>query len=154
MENATKLMLMAAGILITVLIVSIGVYNARRLDILTEVYQSRVDQLNVRKYNANFENFIDDDVDKSNITAQEIVSLINFVQNNESYTEIYVDGVKVSDYNEQEKNNFLKNNPYMYDITEVDGINKKTIQKTFFCPSDGAKYNDLGYIEEINFYKK
>lgn len=147
-------MLMAAGILITVLIVSIGIYNARRLDVLTEVYQSKVEQLNVRKYNANFESYIDDDVDKSNITAQEIVSLINFVQNNEKNTEVYVDGTKVSDYEEQEKNNFLKNNAYMYNITDVEGTNKKTIQNTFSCPSTGVEYNDSGYIKKISFYKK
>ena len=110
MENATKLMLMAAGILITVLIASMGIYNARRLDVVADVYQSRVHQLNVKKYNANFESFIDDDIQESNITAQEIVSLLNFTQNNENYTEIYVDGINMSYYQAQEKRDFLKNN--------------------------------------------
>lgn len=149
MENSTKLLLMASGILITVLIASLGIYNARKLEGATNFYETRIQQLNVRRYNSNFENYSGRD----NVTSQEIITLIGIAQKNGNYTRIIVNGIDMTEYQEQQKNDFMNKNTYRYNYVEKDGEKKKTIQNTYSCPEDAITYDSNGYITEIRFEK-
>lgn len=79
MENASKALLIAGGILIAILIMTIGIVlftNYRRLEIS---YNQRLETSEIQKFNANFTKY----EGRTDITPQEIVTVINFAKNYE-----------------------------------------------------------------------
>ena len=88
MENATKALLIAGGILIAMLVISIGILifmNYREAG--TEI-ALRISTTQIQKFNSNFTKF----EGREDITIQEIVSLANFVKdyNEKNNTDIKV----------------------------------------------------------------
>lgn len=72
MENASKALLIAGGVLLAILVVSLGIYMRGFFNDATNTYVSKLDATELRKYNNPFEVFIG----REDVTAQEIVSLV------------------------------------------------------------------------------
>lgn len=73
MENASKALYMAGGILIAIVIASIMVYIFYRGSLLSYEFDSKLSDEELQAYNAEFEKY----VNKETILAQDIISIIN-----------------------------------------------------------------------------
>lgn len=76
MENASKALLMAGGILIAILILSLAVFVVFQARELAEAYDENEKQKEIQQFNINFTQF----QNRNNINAQEIVSLIKYYE--------------------------------------------------------------------------
>lgn len=146
MENASKALIMAASILISVLVLSLAVYLFTAMGNYTKEQEEKLFNKKLSEFNSNFlkyENAMD-------VTAHDIVSVANLAKENNkyygvsegesSYITIIFNGQKVE--KEADMNNFIK--LYAYDANgktinyrctkiEVDSItgrvNKVIFQK-------------------------
>ena len=154
MENASKILLIAGGTLITLLILALGIYVARNIVGVADEYDSNLHQVDLQKYNSNFISFCE----RKDITAQEVVTLIGFVQKSDYGTKIFVEdaaGVEeVSSFTEPQKNNFLKRNSYNYSLVKEEDEFKRVLKNTFSCTYESIEYDNAGYIIEIKFKKE
>lgn len=153
MENASKALLISGGILIAIIILTMGVYLFATYGQLGEEYQKNLSSGEIRKFNSNFIQF----EERENITAQEIVTLYKFVKSynekNEiltSITAIQVSNVTGSnipnssnDLSESDLIEFIKNN-------SNDSANNKIIY--FECTN--IEYDEsTGMVNKIEFKK-
>ena len=86
MENASKALSIAGGILIAMMVISLGVYlfiNARNVG---TSYEQGMETGEVQKFNSNFISF----EGRDDVTIQEIVSIAKFAKQYEEQTEIEV----------------------------------------------------------------
>lgn len=148
MENASKALLMAAGILIAMLVLSVGVILVGNFGKTADSYVTKLDTVELRKYNSNFDVYIG----RKDVTAQEIVTLIGVVQETNQNTKIYIGNEEVSNYEEQQKNEFLSDNILKYTIDPSTG--KEVASNLYKYVEDSIQYNEDGKIIEIKFAKK
>ncbi len=106
MENASKALLIAAGVFLALMVLSLGIYLHGRLSQSTSSYINKLDAAELTKYNAPFEVL----ADRENITAQEIASIIEDSKQKEFQVQIIVDGNNMERYSINEINNFLDEN--------------------------------------------
>ena len=86
MENASKALLIAGGILISMLVISIGVYLFANYRGLATSHEQTMQADEIREFNVNFEKF----EGRTDITIQEIVTLANFAKQYEEQTGIHI----------------------------------------------------------------
>lgn len=106
MENASKALLMAGGVLLAILVITIFVGLKSSFDNTAQSYTDRLDAQELQKYNSNFETY----EYRTDITAQEIVTLINFAKQKEQGTQIWIDTEDFTNKNTNEQNEFLYEN--------------------------------------------
>lgn len=142
MENAAKALIIAGGVLITIIIITIGIYLIGSFGRTTSGYVEQLDATALRQYNTEFEVFIG----REDIAAQEIITIINKVQQNEQDVNVIIDNQQdCITWDEQHKNDFLQNNIV---ITNQDG----SIQNLYSCES--VSYDsETGRVNEIKFKK-
>ena len=90
MENATKALLISAGVLIGVLILSVGVTLYTSLGSYIDSYQKEIDERAIQKFHEQFTRYInveDGSADtKFTLTIQDIVTVASIAyQNNQKY---------------------------------------------------------------------
>ena len=136
MENASKALIMAGAVLIAIMIVTIGVYLVGELGKTSESYVQQLDTVELQKYNSNFEVFID----RTDITAQEIVTVAGIAKQREQGTKVYVGGTEVTSQADEEfenwKNEFLNDNilNLTKDKEELEKMNIKFEYGKFIKP--------------------
>ena len=85
MENASKALLMAAGILIGLIIAALFSYEMMVVAETGKVHQEKIDHENILEFNAQFEKYAG-----KALTAQEIATIFNYItewnKNNETFT--------------------------------------------------------------------
>lgn len=86
MENASKALLMAGGILIAILILSLAVYLFTTYSKISVTYNDTIESNEKIKFNTNFTKFLG----RNDITAQEIVSTINFARDYKESNQIEI----------------------------------------------------------------
>lgn len=86
MENSANALLIAGGILIAMLILSMGVYLFVSYSDLGTSYEKTLEENEIQKFNANFNKF----EGRTDITIQEIITLANFAREYEEKTGIKV----------------------------------------------------------------
>lgn len=74
MENASHAFLIAGGVLIAILILSLGVYLVLTYSQLGTTYEGVIEENEIKKFNSNFTSL----EGRNDITAQEIITVINF----------------------------------------------------------------------------
>ena len=93
MENASQALIIAGTILIAMIVLSVGVYLVANYSRVGESYEQTQIATEITKFNANFLKF----AERTDITAQEIATLYNFVKNyntnNDPDIEIIVPGI-------------------------------------------------------------
>lgn len=143
MDNAAKALLIAGGVFLAIMTLSIGVYLRGRLQNSADTYVETLDAAELRKYNSNFEVYADASMI---ITAQDIVTMIGEAQKAELGTKIIVNDVDYSGYNEKQKHEFLENN-----ILKRD--EHGNYENAFSYVDNSLRYDKYGRVEEIKFKK-
>ena len=82
MENASKALLMAAGVLIGILIISLGVYLFANFGGTSSQIHANIEQNQIEQFNSQFTTY----VGKDNVTIHDVISMANLAtQNNQNY---------------------------------------------------------------------
>ncbi len=123
MEDASRALLIAAGVFIGVMILSLGVFLFNSLNQFTESTQERMDQNAVSKFNNQFLAY----VDNPSLRIQDVITVANMAsENNANY------GVE----NESDGNNYyvkviaeIKTSKDQSSPGRVQGIEKSVVEK-------------------------
>ena len=82
MENASKALLMAAGVLTGILIISLGVYLFANFGGTSSQIHANIEQNQIEQFNSQFTTY----VGKDNVTIHDVISMANLAtQNNQNY---------------------------------------------------------------------
>ena len=132
MENATKALLIAAGVLITIIVITIGVVLYQTFSSQTKGYSQTIETSEIQKFNSNYLIYIG----RQNITAQEIVSTVNRAK---EYNDII--SIKVITRNGE------------ININDSESFLSTYSDKTFECiySSGNPVYNANGKVKQIVF---
>ena len=79
MENASKALLISGGILIAMLVISIGVYLFATYSDVGSSYEQRMQITEIQKFNSNFTKF----EGRTDIPIHEIITIANFAKQSE-----------------------------------------------------------------------
>ena len=137
MENATKALLIAAGMLLAILLLTLLVYIFRIVgENASNVYE-RMSESEILEFNDNFLKF-----ENKTITIHDVITMVNFAKNNNTNykmpanVEIILGKDNLTEYNAEKLNNLL--------ITNVE--------KYYECTVEYAKNSNL--INKINIKEK
>ena len=179
MENASQAILIAGGVLITMIVASIMTITFSRMSETSERFNRQFTAGQTRSFNAEFQQFDGRD----NISIQEIVSLVKYVQNYHDkqaegdsavrnyttaywYVKVWVntsDGsvstteissdINFSEKNETELISYLNDNNDTYTNTTATGVTELNGTTVFKCVNMTYS-NTTGRINSIIFRKK
>lgn len=145
MENASKALLMAGGVLIGVLVISLAVYLFADFGATSAEINAQNAQKQITAFNSKFtvyQGYTDD------ITIYDIVSLATFVNENNTYYEnspneqirVIIGGSQIQGQDEEYYNDLIK-----------EHINDNGKLHTFRCEDGAIGYNDNGRVNRITF---
>lgn len=77
MENATKALLIAGGVLIAILIITVMVMLFNSTGNVSRSYNDRIETEEVTKFNANFTQYL-----RQDLTIHDVISICNFAKQN------------------------------------------------------------------------
>lgn len=152
MENATKALLIVAGVLIGIMILSLGTALFLELEIYVESSHEKMEFNELNAFNTQFTKYIGTD-----LTIQDIVSAANLAHENNVQYNI----IKSEDINESRGNQsstyvtiYLDTTPIEEDINSKSSeLLKNNLGKIFEC--DEALYSEkTGRIYKIIFSEK
>ena len=103
MENATKALLIAGGVLIAIVIISIAVFLFISFSDRIKEYTEIISATELQKFNSKFEVHIG----RTDITAQELISMANLSQKYNGQVQIFLNN---SLFTEASSEEFLKTN--------------------------------------------
>ena len=106
MENATKALLIAGTVLIAIIMVSIAVYLYTLYSNQTKEYNATISAIELEKFNSKFEVY----VGRDDITAQEIVSVVNLAKEYGNQVHIYLGNNKIEFTTSYTQENFIRDN--------------------------------------------
>lgn len=152
MDNAAKALLIAAGVIVGCMLMALGVYffdtNAK---LAKNVYTEQEKTVMLR-FNSNFEKY----ADRSDLTAQDVVSAINYVQENNSKVESSL-LITVEIRNIESKYSINQNST---DAQELEFIKRYSLKEESVSDINYQKfsctleYDDLNYNEDIKRVSK
>lgn len=128
MENATKALLIAGGVLIAIITISVLVITFQKVGSVSKTYDQTVSQEEITRFNTNFTKYLG-----QNLTIHEVVTICNFAYNNTTH-KVLVNGKTEQPYTSQ---NIAAN------------LNSKF---TIIIPANA--YDDSGYINNIVITEK
>lgn len=138
MENASKALIMAGGVLIGILIISLAVYLFTDFGSTSAQINAQNSQKQITEFNSKFTVYEGND----NITIYDIITLAGYAkENNEYYKDV-----------EDEKIDVKIGNETCLNSTSQELINKYVSNeklKKFMC--SGIKYNKRGKVKSITF---
>lgn len=165
MENASKALIIAGEILIGIVILSLASYIFIQFGSFSSNLNTQISETSITQFNVNFTNFSE----KANISAQDIVTVINFANKSNSnyeakrgdsyFVDVCIDGTSILNSN---VNEFLKNNNSTFYYCNLRGINNYNIkineQDKNITIKAQVETSDIEYNEEtrqvsrINFH--
>ena len=137
MENASQALIIAGTVLLAMLVLSVGLYLVVNYTKVSESYEEKKAVEEIRKFNTNFTKF----VTRTDITAQEIITLKNFAK---SYDEKNGTSTTVNYQGNNDDIVFIKDNT----PEEVGGV---LVFHYFTCNETNVKYDETGRINSITF---
>lgn len=140
MENASKALIIAAGVMIALMIVSIGVLLRLNLTQVSDSYVEKLDTVELQKYNNYFEVY----EGRNNISAQEIITVIGIAKQKDNETSVWLKNTEITNWDEVQKNKFLSDNIL---FEQSDG----TVINVFKC--NQIVYDSNRKVEKIIFEK-
>lgn len=139
MENASKALIMAGGVLIGILIISLAVYLFTDFGSTSAQINAQNSQKQITEFNSKFTVYEGND----NITIYDIITLAGYAkENNEYYKDVEDEKIEVKIGNKNCTN--LKNQELINQYPSTNGILKK-----FMCSS--IEYNERGKVKSITF---
>lgn len=148
MENATKALIIAAGMLIAIMVISLGVYLFSIMSEYTTSAQQQIIDDRVLEFNNNFVKYDG----RSDLTVHDVITIANYArQNNEKYgltesnrendndyyisvilkvknKEIYIETPKINNKTSEEFFNEALKNSQNYIIDDEDKISLRNFQ--------------------------
>lgn len=106
MENASKALLIAGTVLIAIIMVSIAVYLFALYSSQTKEYNATISAIELQKFNSKFDVYIG----RSDITAQEIVTVVNLSKEYGNQIQIYLGNSTIEFTASNTQEDFIKNN--------------------------------------------
>ena len=149
MENAVKALLMAAGVLIGVLVLSLGATLYSSKSSYTDEVHENLEQNALDKFNAQFTGYVRDD-----LTIQDIVTVANIAyENNIKYdvdvlneNSYYVQVILKDDAGERAIENVIKE--------QASELLETNLGNTFECTNKDTQFSTVtGRIMSIKFEK-
>lgn len=105
MENATKALLIAGAVLIAIIMISIAVYLYSLYSGQADQYSAIISDTELQKFNSKFDVYLG----RENITAQEIVSVVNLAKEYNNQVQIYLEGTRLQ-FTSSTPEDFIKTN--------------------------------------------
>lgn len=105
MENAAKALLIAGTILLAIIMVSVAIYLYSLYSNQADQYSETMSEIELEKFNSKFEVYID----RTDITAQEIVSVVNLAKEYDNQIQIHLGGTRLR-FTTSTPEEFIKNN--------------------------------------------
>ena len=150
MENASKSLIMAAGILIGLLVISLAVYLFADFGATSAKINQQVEEQRIVQFNSQFTSYLNKE-----LTIYEIITILGYAQeNNEYYKETLDEQIAV----------ILKTSRGTQNITELNGEEKKELiqlEQTYITngqlpkyhlTEENIKYNsNTGKVNKITF---
>ncbi len=135
MENASKALIIAGGVLIAIMIITLGLYIFQSAGTLSQSYAERLAEDAINTHNNKFLTYCMD------INAQNMVTLINLIKENNNKNQ-YIQEMQVI--------LFIDETPIdIYSISDDWKINIMTQEENYKFIT--VKYNEDGYISQISF---
>ncbi len=147
MENASKALIMAAGVLIGLLIISLAVYLFADFGATSAQINQQVEQKRILQFNSQFTSYIGKE-----LTIYDVVTILGYAQENNNYyengngetIEVKIENSEITNYNEQQKNNLISNN---------SNINNGNLPKYKLEEGNISYNNNGGKVSSITFTK-
>ena len=154
MENASKALLIGGGVLIAILILSIGVYLFVTYGQIGETYEQNLTSGEIKKFNSNFIKF----EGRDNIKAQEIVTLYKFIKSynekNDLTTSITVLTVENASGSKIPNSSNSLTETDLVEFIEKNSNNSSDSDKIIYFECTQLKYNEnTGMVNKIVFKK-
>ena len=133
MENATKALLIAGTVLIAIIMVSIAVYLYSLYSGQAKQYSETISAVELEKFNSKFDVYLG----RENITAQEIVSVVNLAKEYNDQIQIYLETTRLQFTSSTPENCIKTNQNNFFSWTwstsnpKYDENNGKIIKLTF-----------------------
>lgn len=156
MENASKALLMAAGVLIGVLILTLMVYLFVDFGTISAQIHSQVAQRQVNEFNGQFTSY----EGKGEITIYDVITVTNYAkENNEYYKEsnLYDSDYKVEVKLKSSRGTTILTSKeitvdYINKLVQDEQVNNNTWLVEYKC--EVTKYHNNGRVSEVIFSKK
>lgn len=148
MENASKALLLGGGVLIGLIVISIGVFLFVSYKGNTIGFTQTMEANELKKFNVNFTKF----EGRDDITIQEIVTLLNFVEQYEKENKTHIQ-IAIGDI--PDIINYI-NNIVTQENKKIELI-ENNVDKIFKCKNQknqDIKYDKEGKIYYIKFSEK
>lgn len=154
MENASNALMIAGGVLIGILLVTIIIVSFNGAADLAKSYDSRISATSLQAFNSNFEKYTDGDVD-----IQAIITMTHFAKDYNTkneltkddsiYISVVCDNKALEEKTDDELIAFMQENTFLKD--DAGKEDKTTFQK-YTCKS--IEYNEnTGTVTKITFKK-
>lgn len=155
MENASKALLMAAGVLIGILVLTLMAYLFIDFGTISARIHSQVEQQQISEFNTQFTSY----ENKSNITIYDIITVTNYAkENNEYYKEsnIYESDYKVEIVLKSSRGATIPNLQdrsvdYINKLIQDEQVNSNGLPE-YKCVVTG--YHDNARVAQVTFSKK
>ena len=143
MENASKALIMAAGVLIGIMILSLAVYLFATFGATSAEMHGQIEQDRINQFNAQFTSY----ESKQDITIYDIITLVNLAKdNNESYelteatdTNYYIT-VNATLRSGNQFNLEKKNSQYLQDLIRNETATENLVD---YVDENGVSYKGL-----------
>ena len=103
MENATQALVIVGAVFLALIVLSIGVFLHGKLNQTSESYVTRLDTVELQKYNSKFLIY----EDRNNLTAQDIVTARGIAKERDVGTRVFLKNEDITDWNDSQINDFL-----------------------------------------------
>ena len=148
MENATKALYIAAGVLMGIMILSLGVILFSSLQSYIDAYKEEIEFNELNTFNNKYQKYV---ATEQNLTIQDIITVAGIAyEDNSSFN------VDTREWNIDENSLyvgiFLDGERVDQDIKEqMQALLSENIGKKYECTASNAKYNKVGRIYEMHF---
>lgn len=145
MENASKALIMAAGILVGILIISLAVYLFADLGGTSAKINKQVEQQKIVQFNSQFTSYIEKE-----LTIYDVVTILGYAQENNKYYEgsndeqiqVILKNKTITEYSEEQKKQLIESDQNNLANNEL---------KKYKLQEKNIKYNKNGKVTEITF---
>lgn len=139
MENATQALVIVGAVFLALIVLSIGVLLHGKLNQTSESYVTRLDTVELQKYNSKFLIY----EDRNNLTAQDIVTARGIAKERDVGTRVFLKNEDITDWNDSQINDFLSKNILLDKAGHTENI--------FRCKN--IDYDEEGMVISIIFEK-
>ena len=136
MENATKALLIAGGVLIAIIILTIGVTLYSMYSNQSKEYSQIITTTEIQKFNSKFDVY----VGRTDITAQEVASVVNLAKEYRDEVQIIIKNKSNITVTYTTSEDFLKGIPW-----------EGNQYSQFSCTTNPEYDNETGKIKQITF---